>query len=156
MVYDALQEKATRLNLFSEIEGSEPLIVAQPLHNYGFDHEGKSPKSVTHIVSQEIGKGRAAYLTVMTKENEASTDHSLQESLSFLHGDRYSNLPLTANPDRLGIFADNLFSEVVAQIFGLPSPCCQQFEDQWIGTDNNEKIVDRYGNAVASARFLPG
>ena len=42
-VYEALQAKAARLSLSSGTDGSESLIITQPLHNYGFDSEGKAP-----------------------------------------------------------------------------------------------------------------
>ena len=58
--------------------------------------------------------------------------------------------------NRRGSCPDILFPEIIAQIFGQPSPCCSHFEGQWIGTGGHELPVDKFGNAVASARYLPG
>ena len=151
-VHDATKAKAIKLGT----DANSKLICNQPLHSFGFDHEGKRPASSTHAISKEMDEGRAKKLRDTATQEEHSTNMTLQESLSLLHADRFTTLPLMALPNKLGFMADNLFPEIVAQIMGQPSPVCKNFEGHWIGSAGNEQPVDVYGNSVASARFLPG
>jgi hypothetical protein len=144
------------LDLSPASVGQQNLISTQPIINFGFDDEGKRPKSTTASILIECDKAREQKLIKMAKGDEDSNIQTLQESFSFLHCDKYSTLPLTALPDKLGSCPDNLLPEIVAQIMGQPSPSCKHYAGQWIGTDGNEQPVDMYGNSIASSRFLPG
>jgi hypothetical protein len=109
-VYDATKAKALKLGT----EDNSKLICNQPLHCFGFDHEGKSPASSTHAISKEMDDGRAKKLRDTATQEENSTNMTHQESLSLLHADRFTTLPLMGLPNKLGFMAD----EIVAQILG--------------------------------------
>ena len=140
--HGAFLEKAQKMGNLSDAPSFNNMTLAQPMTNIGFDKEGKRPASTTNAISQEFDEARAAHLRSVAKEEEHSTNSTLQESLSFLHCNRYFTLPLKALPDRRGSCPDILFPEILHRSSASQVHVVRTLKDNGLGRgDMNYPLI---------------
>ena len=120
----------------------------------GFSTDGKRPRSVTRALSLELEEAR--YNHLYQQMDDINIFPCRQEKIVFKNVDAYSSQFLHSACDSIGYLKDDQFAECFAQFLGLPSPSIQHFEGQYIGTEADMQMVDKYGNRVAAHRYLSG
>jgi hypothetical protein len=126
------------------------LLLTQDVDRAGFYPSGTIAPSVTHAVTMELEKARAASLGVRIT---TALDNDQYERWSWEACSKMSSQPLLSPPDQFGYMEDPVFQVMIVTYLGQPCPIMAPLVGRYFG--KNGAQLDRFGANLASSP-LPG